>query len=738
MKSLIFSLLFVLAATTVIAVPAKPGVWKTLRLADGTEIEARLVGDEFLHFWQTADGQNFIVADDNGTAKPADLALMRQRALSRRSSAGSHFSLSHSTQRRSPRNINLGEKTHYVGQKKGIVILMQFADTKFKTENDPATFNDILNKEDYVTKPFRGSVADYFRAQSNGLFEIQFDVVGPYTAKYKVEHYGTNNSIGDDLAPDELIVEAVTAADDEVNFQDYDWDGDGLVDQVYVIFAGKGEADGGGAKTIWPHMWLLSKTNAELTLDSVMIDTYACSNELKSNGTIEGIGNICHEFSHCLGFPDFYDTSYQGWFGMSYFDLLNSGCYNGNSFLPAGYSAYEKWMAGWIEPTVLADKDVNVKGIRPMSEDGEAFIIYNSGWPDEYYMVENRQLTGWDAALPGKGLMITHVDFDKEIWEENAPNTRVTQNDVENEELDYTKVNDHQRLTIFHADNDDDSDYWKSYGYYTKTTLSTDLYPCEGNNSLTSNSAPAATLYNKNRKGKNYMEGGITDIEQNDNGTMNFRYFANIEYIDPEDPTKPVEPRGDTLFYESFNKCDGIGANDGKWNTNIAQSVTKFITDNARWSYEAAYAGYQCARFGNNTKNGETTTPLFTINGNATLTFRAAGWNTDGTALAIALTNSSDKEATIEPCEMDMKSFEWTDYTAKIKGRGTVKITFKPEKRFLLDEVLVLNNDSSTAITTAKVVKTNTIYTLDGRCAGEILHNLPHGIYIVDGRKIVR
>ena len=721
MKRLAITISLFLTTLVLSAIPAKRGQWQTLTLADGTEVRAQLVGDEHLHFWQSEDGQRFTIQPD-GKAVKADMEQMRAKAMSRR--AGKTLA----NRLRSPRRVNIGDRTHYTGQKKGIVILMQFTKTKFKAANNQEKYNDLLNKENYQEGSFKGSVADYFKAQSNGQFELNFDVVGPYTANNDYSYYGENDENGNDMRPELLIMEAVKAADKDVDFNDYDWDGDGTVDQVFVVYAGRGEASSYDDKTIWPHMWWLSKTNSQLTLDGVLIDTYACSNELTSAGTLDGIGCFCHEFSHCLGYPDLYDVSYQGWFGMSQFDLMDQGSYNDNSFRPAGYSAYEKWMAGWLEPTVLATDNDTITALAPISENGPAYIMYNDAYPDEFYMIENRQKTKWDTALPGKGLMITHVDFDKDIWEQNTPNSKVTKADVRDSGGELTKTNDHQRCTLIHADNQDDHDYWNSYALtYTWTTLTTDLYPYSNNDSLTATSSPAATLYNKNSLGQKYMQGAIINIKQNTNKTINFIYRAKKDeqpadttHTTPVDPLKPVVAHGDTLFYESFNKCDGTGANDGKWGTNIAGSSSKFATDNDGWDYIAAYAGYQCARFGNATKLGEATTPPFTIDGEATLTFRATTWNTDGDQLALTVTQvgntDDDTEAaipdasasgrpastvTIEPKQLTMDSFAWKDFTVTLSGKGIVKLTFTPEKRFLLDEVLVVkpsDNDSTTVL----------------------------------------
>ena len=732
MKRLIITLSFALTALVLFAIPAKRGLWQTLTLTDGTAVRAQLVGDEHMHFWQAEDGQRYTIQPD-GKAVKADMEKMRANAFKRR--AGNTLS----KRLRAPRRTNMGDRTHYTGQKKGIVILMQFTDTKFQKANNQAKYNDILNKENYTTGEFKGSVADYFKAQSNGQFELTFDVVGPYPAKKNYAYYGKNDGSGNDMHPDELVVEAVTAADDEVDFRDYDWDGDGQVDQVFVVYAGKGEADSGNSSTIWPHMYWLSKTGMSLELDSVTIDTYACANEIDPYGSLSGIGCFCHEFSHCLGYPDYYDIAYLGWFGMSQFDLMDQGSYNGNAFQPAGYTAYEKWMAGWIEPIVLAENNDTVTNLVANSDNGAAYIMYNDAHQDEFYMIENRQKTNWDASLPGKGLMITHVDFDKEIWEQNTPNSKVTAADVRDSEGELTKTNDHQRCTIFHADNDDDAKYWNYYAYvYTKTTLTTDLYPYKANDSLTTTSKPAASLYNKNSQGNKFMQGAILKITQNSDKTMNFIYRIEKDTtgtVTPVDTLGPVEPidtitpivaRGDTLFYESFDKCAGTGGNDGKWTTTIATSTQKYITDNQGWEAEKAYAGYQCARYGNGSIVGEATTPPFTIDGEAVLTFRAAGWNKDGNQLKLSIrattpdasasgtTTDPDSVATLDVSQLTMDSFAWKDYTVNITGKGVVRLTFTPEQRFLLDEVLVLSLNKTDTISTDTITVIRGDVNLDG------------------------
>ena len=436
------------------------------------------------------------------------------------------------------------ESSPFIGHKRGLVILANFTDMKFKSTNDHSKYNDILNTEDYTSSEgFRGSVYDYFRDQSGGLFELTFDVLGPFTTKKQYSYYGTNDSDGNDLRAHEMIIEMCQAADELVDFADYDWDGDGEVDEVFVVYAGKGEADGGTVNSIWPHMWTLEDAkNEKLYLDGVAINTYACANELKGTGRINGIGTFCHEFSHCMGFPDFYDTLNGKQYGMGDFDVMDQGCYNGNGFCPPGYTAYEKMLCGWQTPIVLADEDVDVDSLQPMSKGGQTYIIYNDANPDEFYTIENRQLNGWDKSYPARGLLVTHVDYDEYLWIYNYPNTIITDEKARSK-WDYERGNDHPRMTFFHANNSES---------YPK------LYPYTKNDSLTATSKPSASLYNANSLGEKRLEGAILDIRQNSDGTISFRYRAHPSTQTAVNPiTLQTLPSTDDTYYTLDGRVAG-------------------------------------------------------------------------------------------------------------------------------------------------------------------------------------
>lgn len=661
------------------AVPAKPGVWRTISLTDGTQVKVQLVGDEFMHYYQSADGTRYLYDAASATYQvysDSQFSNSRRKAVARRAKANKRRAV-----RRKANVTNI-----FQGTKKGLIILAQFTDSKFQSGHDRALYNKIANAENYTDNGFKGSVKDYFKAQSAGQFELDFDVVGICQLKNPCSYYGGNDAYtGDDLRAGEMVAEACQwAATQGVDFSKYDWDGDGEVDQVFVLYAGKGEANGGAASTIWPHEFALSASDygKSLSLSGVTVDTYACSAELNGYGKLDGIGTFCHEFSHCMGFPDLYDTSYSGWFGMGDYDLMCSGSYNGDSKCPAGYSAYEKHECGWItfQDVTLIEKDLNVTGLKAISEGGSAYVVKNKAHEDEYYIVENRQNTGWDAYLPSEGVMITHVDYDANIWLYNTPNAPGEYYD----EHDNVYANDHQRLTIFRAgrSTSDDGD-------------TSDLYPYNTNNNLTAESNPAATLYNKNSDGTKYMHVDIKDIKVASDGTASLT-FSKADRSSggggETDPDTPVTPSGSVLLYESFDKCGGTGGNDNQWSGNgvAGSEALSMEFDNNGWtSSNKIFSGNQCVRLGNSSTAGIITTPAFSVNGSAYLSFKAGGWNgtNDATSLTLSVNNGTLSKTTVE-----IPKGLWKQFGVNITATGTVKVTFKANrKRFFLDEVKVVD-----------------------------------------------
>jgi M6 family metalloprotease-like protein len=764
--------------TAVMAVPAKKKLWKTITLADGTEIRAQLRGDEFGHYWLGTDGKAYIKMEDGTYGLQTTEAIKisakkRAQAQQRREMRSPLIRSRKNSQHRT------SDYNPYVGQKKGLIILVEFKDTKFQSKNNLTLYNNIANTPGYKdNNGFNGSVSDYFKDQSRGLFELTFDVIGPVTVSKKASYYGENDSNGDDKYPEEMVEEAVKLAKNKVtDWKQYDWDSDGMVDQVMIIFAGEGEATGGAESTIWPHEYSLSFVGKSVQVATgLKVSTYAVVNEgevtqdSRGNETFvsSGIGTICHEFSHCLGLLDMYDTSYSGNYGMGEWSVMDAGSYCGNGFCPVGYTSYDKYSIGWITPIELKET-TSVSNMRSIDKSDDVYIISNKAYTNECYLIESRQQSGWDKYTPAKGMLILHIDYDEDIWIYNLINS------ISDGSYGYP-VNDHQRCTIFHADGTDKTgvlydkiseivnklstatgstydklvneyyDLWDQYD----ADIRCDVYPQPNNNQLTNTSVPRAFLYNKNTDKRKLMNVSITDITQNNDGTMAFKFAPDNSGSGTEgdntDYGKGGSQGGDTttvrpsvegaLFYESFDNCAGEGGNDNLWNGGTT-AMAAFTPDNEGWTYTKASGGNECAKFGTGSVAGRATTPAFEMDGTATLYFRAGAW--DGSRDATAL-NLSVSNGTIEPKSVTMEKGEFSEFTATLSVSGSVKITFASAMgRFFLDEILVKDPNAAGIITViVEPDKSGRIYTVDGRYVGTDMQQLKHGIYIVNGKKIVR
>lgn len=510
MKNTILTLSLFALCFSAWAVPARR-YRKTITLSDGTQKAVVLKGDEYAHFFETDDGSVF-VGDDTGGYQPAEYNTIletRQLRIQQRNSQ---------REARRTRSKVSSTRTNTVGKKKGLVILANFSDRKLSISQ--SEFDDCFNKEGYANYGMFGSVHDYFWDCSYQQFDLTFDVVGPVDLSKSISYYGKNDSSGNDLHPGEMVGEAVRLADNfGVDFSNYDWDGDGYVDQVYVIYAGYGENSGAPSTTIWPHEWELSSTkqngdgNGSIKLDGVTIDTYACSNELygTSGMTIDGIGIACHEFSHCLGIPDMYDTrgTSNPNFGMDSWDLMDYGCYGEDGYRPVGYTSYERWISGWLSPIELCE-GCEINDMPSLDSSPIAYIIYNQAHKDEYYLLENRQQVGWNKSDLGHGLLILHVDYDKNAWIDNTVNN----------------TSSHQRMTIIPADNSLKT---------TDASLAGDPWPGTSmNTALTNSTQPAAQLYNANIDGSKYLSKPLEDITENSNGLISFKFNGGVPIDVPQ------------------------------------------------------------------------------------------------------------------------------------------------------------------------------------------------------------
>lgn len=512
---LMLSMLFAFGAAAN-AVPAKK-LQKVITLTNGTQVSVELRGDEYLSWWEGTDGTAYRATADDTVFEAFDLEAQKPAAAARRARAEQGRVARLARVKNSLRGADDkmrglgGDHITYKGVKKGLVVLVDFKNKKFADGHDLEYYKNVINGKDFTDEDegYVGSVRDYFLAQSNGQFELDFDVVGPVTMSKNYGYYGNDGAYQKDEKVYEMIKEACDGIQDKVNLKDYDWDGDGEADQVFFLYAGLGQASGGSAGTVWPHESELRYWPCGvLSYSTGKINTYACANELQpetqgsSRYISAGIGTICHEFSHCLGFADMYDTTGGGGYGMSVFDVMDQGSYNGNGFVPCNYTAFERIYAGWVEAIEL-ESPATVKDMKSVSDYGRPFIMYNYKNTNEYFLMENRQNTGWDKGLYGSnGLLIVHVNYVPSRWANNSVNSSAE------------KI---QCCTVVNADGSREN---------TQYSLQGDLYPYEVkgvtmNDEFTDESEPAAKLYTKNSDNSYALGIPITNIKRS-KGSISF------------------------------------------------------------------------------------------------------------------------------------------------------------------------------------------------------------------------
>lgn len=587
MKRILISAVLSLCAAMTFAIPAKKN-WKVVSQSDGTTIRVSQAGDEHLHYYITEDNVPLYKAADNrycyltiengklhnsgvlaheSAARSAkelqvmntihDLApIARQMAAKKRSAA-----------KRCGRPDRLPSKDDisvFKGSKKALVILAAFSDKSFSKGDDAIVkfYDEVLNQEGYSQNGAAGSVHDYFKDMSRGEFDLTFDIVGPVKVSKSATYYGGPSPImggADHIG--EFITEAIKKADEkcDIDWKKYDWDDDGEVEQVFVLYAGYGQATGGPTGTIWPNAWTLDEAlqnndgNGGFSIDGVFINQYACSNELYlDSGTVPmGLGVFCHEFSHCMGLPDMYDTNYGSTPTMGDWDLLAGGSYNGPQgigWCPAGWTSYERAYAGWLELTELKAGDI-IKGMTSLEEaDGKAYVIYNDNHKDEYYLLENHKGMGWDKYTPENGLLIIHVDYDKDLFDNNIVNSKGEFTPAEGYDRYFT--NDHPRMAPFSRVRSIQNDTY----FYT--------YPMDAprgvGDSLTDTSKPAAELYNALADGSKLMGKPVYNIEKDDDGNISFTFMTKEKETDAiQDIAMAEDATGGDTVYDITGKKAG-------------------------------------------------------------------------------------------------------------------------------------------------------------------------------------
>lgn len=710
-KVIILMAACLLGATTAMAVPAKR-VPTTITQSDGTKVTITMMGDEWSHSYVTKDFKTVGIGKDGDVyyRTTAGLSNVRAHEFVQRNAAELSFLSDNSAKMGlgTFRKLNRRTKTTPFGPAKvgstqvpttGTprvpVIVVEYSDKK--CSNPLSTFTSTYTSGS-------SSVYQYFYDQSNGLYRPQYDVYGIYNLNKPRATYGGNDSSGNDVGVAQMVYDAVIASNADIDWTQYDNDGDGEADVVIVVYAGVGEAQASSTvpNSIWPCQWTLAAGNyygdgpGSVTLDGITIDRFGVFNEIngsKDNGTqIDGIGTFCHEFSHCLGLPDFYDTgSGNYYYGIGSWSLMDYGSYNNNGYTPIGYNAYEKNFMGWI--SLLTPTENSFYTLPKFNQKSSATdIAYKVTSPlnsNEYYILENRAKQGWDQYITDEGMMVTHVTYISDRWSGNTVNKQAI-----------------QLFTIIAADNSC-SDYDED----------SDLFG-ESNHSLTDDSTPAAKLNMTSsgtlpNSGAGYMGKPLTEINLNSDGTVSFWYIkGNEPHFAPvlNDATN-VQNTSFTASWTDETEAQYVSSYDLQVNEqgsstgatllneeDLSSGATTNWTKSSSGTYNDKSNGG--LRLGTNSTTGSITSPSLDLSsGTTTVKVNAKYYGSDSTAqLKISVLNASGSE--LATATISSLTSALADYSVKLTGSFTSTSKVKIEnvtkgKRVIVSNVKVYDGDAT-------------------------------------------
>lgn len=560
LKHIFLSLLAAMWAFGASAVPAKPGLL-TMTQADGSEIEVRLVGDEFSHYYLSEDGyllttagRDFYYADIDAEGAPVSsgiratpaalrpaaatrflnglnkehmisaMSLRREAAIASRipvmrsrGATGDEGSLPAPVPGLLP-----GSDFPCFGEQKVLVILVNYSDVKMSTSDAHMYFSGLLNEPDFSLNGATGSARDYFEECSKGRFLPEFDVYGPVELPNPRAYYGKNDRYGNDENAWKMVTDACRMLDGEVDFSQYDRNHDGYIDNVFIFYAGKGEATGGGDDTVWPHSWELENAGkGSYKFDGVLVNRYACSNELVGMKA-DGVGTFVHEFSHVMGLPDLYATNGGFSFTPDAWSVLDYGPYNNDGHTPPLYGAFERCVLGWMTPGEIAGP-LTVE-LSPISTNTAGIIRTAS--ENEYFLLENRQRTGWDAYLPGHGMLVWHIHYVPSIWDANAVNNSAN----------------HQYVDLVEADD-----------IKTRLSRAGDSFPgTAGITEFTDDTSPSMKTWEGESLGL-----PVTEITETPEGMITFKVAGGGEYDFPATSFLPPSDLLHTSFRANWQPVEG-------------------------------------------------------------------------------------------------------------------------------------------------------------------------------------
>lgn len=524
------------------AAPAAPGI-RTHVQPDGSVVSFQLIGDEFGCTLHAIDG-SLLTRHANGWILPAT-----PEEISASLEAETQAEEMRKAARRRGPGLKSTATVPLSGDIKLCVILVQYSDVKFSTSDPQHDFDRFFNAPDYTEYGATGSAKKYYEDQSAGKFRPQFDIYGPVTMSYTRAKYSSTSDFA------RVVKDATSAVDSQVNFKDYDNDNDGTIDNVFIISAGQAGNYSGNTSDVWPHSTEIGGIFPTYR-DSKKLKHYAVCGEIGSNGhTLAGIGTFVHEFSHVLGLADHYVTggAAHSDYTPGFWDIMDWGSYLGdgnNGRTPCNMSAYERMALDWATPAATLTTDPATVQLDELNAHN-FFVKLETGRNNDYFLLENREYTGWDACLPGRGMLIWHIDAAHPNLS-TAPNNTI----------------EHMAVDIVRADNsvgngNDSGDPWP--GSANKTFFGASSYP------------PMTRWESSSSTNRITVTGReITDITRNPstgNVTFNFNGGSATNIISPV----PMEKE-----YEI--KVSAIPANGGSVSLNQSGGPTSAMI----------YSGNQC------------------------------------------------------------------------------------------------------------------------------------------------
>ena len=505
-------------------VPAAPDMFD-LTQPDGKTFKARKWGDENFNGFETGNGYTIIHArqtkqwvyaehDNSGRLKPSDRIVgahypgkgpfqvrpvnnARSRPFKRLTKEDILFPGNYDLHSEKP--LPHKSRPSHVAPSRDLgklpVVLVNFKNTK--TTYNVNNFTRLLFGEGNY------SMRDYYKEVSYGTFEVSGKVLGWYTARHGHDYYGKNVEIEHDGETDEgdafpgtLVREAVAALESDkpdFDWSDYDLDGDCYVDVIAIVHQGAGEEASPLSTNLWSHRWSLNSAYGYGTSDGgeftthtvcpadpsfyIRVNDYIMLPETYKKG-LATVGPFAHEYGHALGLPDLYDTDNSS-YGVGIWSLMAGGSWASVSIhgdRPVHLDPWSKFSLRWVNP-VKVDGVLYNKTIRAASDGPDVFQLLDGGFlSGEYFLIENRQKTGFDSGLPGEGILIWHID--------------ASEMDNDHECYYYSCDNGHYKVALVQADNYRDLEEKSNRGD------AGDPFPGTKNNtSFTASSSPDSRLY---------------------------------------------------------------------------------------------------------------------------------------------------------------------------------------------------------------------------------------------------